>query len=337
MASLARYILVRALLIIPTILILYTLVFIIMRVIPGDPVQAALGTRYIPPEQLEALRHRHGLDKPYVVQYFDYLSRVIHGDFGESLVIEGRRIVDDIKDRFPATLELTIASFIVSVFIGMATGIIAALRRGGKIDSAMRLYSIVAYTLFIPWFGSILIMIFSLWLGVLPTSGRLDPRTSLHTVTGLYVLDSILTRNWSALKDAVSHLILPSLTLGVVLSGAYTRLVRANLSETLISDFIRAYRARGVRERRILMHALRNSLIPIVTMMGLQMAILLGGAVLTETTFSWPGMGSYLLEKVEVRDYTAVQGVVVFFSFMVGLLSLIVDTVYALIDPRIRY
>jgi len=306
-ASLARYILVRALLIIPTILILYTLVFIIMRVIPGDPVQAALGTRYIPPEQLEALRHRHGLDKPYVVQYFDYLSRVIHGDFGESLVIEGRRIVDDIKDRFPATLELTIASFIVSVFIGMATGIIAALRRGGKIDSAMRLYSIVAYTLFIPWFGSILIMIFSLWLGVLPTSGRLDPRTSLHTVTGLYVLDSILTRNWSALKDAVSHLILPSLTLGVVLSGAYTRLVRANLSETLISDFIRAYRARGVRERRILMHALRNSLIPIVTMMGLQMAVDTGAEQIVEMDADLSHPPSMLPELVRISKQEGVK------------------------------
>ncbi|MEB3861249.1 MAG: ABC transporter permease [Desulfurococcales archaeon] len=337
MAGLARYLLLRALLIIPTVLILYTLVFVIMRVIPGDPVQAALGTRYVPPEQLELLRERHGLNDPLYVQYFEYLAGVVRFDFGESLVIEGRKIADDIKDRFPATLELTIASFIVSVGIGMATGILAAVRRGSKLDTAMRVYSIVAYTLFIPWLGSILIMIFSLWLGLLPTHGRLDPRISLEHKTGLYVLDAILTQNWVALKDALAHLVLPALTLGIVLSGAYTRLVRANLSEALVSDFVRAYRARGVRERRILLHALRNSLIPVVTMMGLQMAILLGGAVLTETTFSWPGMGSYLLEKVEARDYTAVQGVVVFFSFMVGLISLIVDAIYALIDPRIRY
>ncbi len=337
MASLARYLMVRALLIIPTVLILYTLVFIVMRIIPGDPVQAALGTRYIPPEQLEILRQKHGLDKPYYVQYFEYLAGVLRFDFGESLVIEGRSITADILDRFPATLELTIFSFIVSVAIGLSTGIIAAVKRGSIIDSAMRVYSIVAYTLFIPWLGSILIIIFSLWLGLLPTHGRLSPKVELQEVTGLYVLDSIITRNWEALKDALAHLVLPSLTLGIVLSGAYTRLVRANMSEVLVSDFIRAYRARGVRERRILLHALRNSMIPIVTMMGLQMAILLGGAVLTETTFSWPGMGSYLLEKVEARDYTAVQGVVVFFSFMVGLISLIVDAIYALIDPRIRY
>ncbi|MCE4602157.1 MAG: ABC transporter permease [Desulfurococcales archaeon] len=337
MAGLARYLLIRALLIIPTVLILYTLVFVIMRVIPGDPVQAALGTRYIPPEQLELLRERHGLNDPLYVQYFKYLAGVVRFDFGESLVIEGRRIADDIKERFPATLELTIASFIVSVGIGLATGILAAVKRGSKLDTTMRVYSIVAYTLFIPWLGSMLIMVFSLWLGLLPTHGRLDPRISLDHKTGLYVLDSILAQNWVALKDALAHLILPSLTLGIVLSGAYTRLVRANLSDALVSDFVRAYRARGVSERRILLHALRNSLIPVVTMMGLQMAILLGGAVLTETTFSWPGMGSYLLEKVEARDYTAVQGVVVFFSFMVGLISLVVDAIYALIDPRIRY
>ncbi len=334
--GLFRYVVIRALAIIPTVLILFTLVFFIMRVIPGDPVQAALGTRYIPPEQLEALRERLGLDKPLHVQYIEYLSGVIHGDFGESMDIQGRPIIEDIKDRFPATLELSIFSFLVSVTIGLVTGIVAA-RRGGRVDVAMRVYSILAYTLFIPWFGSILIMIFSLKLDLLPTSGRIDPRISLEEVTGLYVLDSIITRNWAALKDVLAHLVLPSVTLGIVLSGAYTRLVRANLREVMQSDFIRAYRARGVRENKVLRHALRNSLIPVVTMMGLQMAILMGGAVLTETTFSWPGMGTYLLERVEARDYTAVQGVVVFFALMVGLISLIVDIIYALIDPRIRY
>ncbi|MEB3788085.1 MAG: ABC transporter permease [Desulfurococcales archaeon] len=334
--GLFRYIVIRALAIIPTVLILFTLVFFIMRVIPGDPVQAALGTRYIPPEQLEALRERLGLDKPLHVQYIEYLSGVIRGDFGESMDIQGRPIIEDIKDRFPATLELAVFSFLVSVTIGLVTGIVAA-RRGGRVDVAMRVYSILAYTLFIPWFGSILIMIFSLKLDLLPTSGRIDPRISLEEVTGLYVLDSIITRNWAALKDVLAHLVLPSVTLGIVLSGAYTRLVRANLREVMQSDFIRAYRARGVRENKVLRHALRNSLIPVVTMMGLQMAILMGGAVLTETTFSWPGMGTYLLERVEARDYTAVQGVVVFFALMVGLISLIVDIIYALIDPRIRY
>ncbi len=338
LGSIGRYILIRAILIIPTVLILYTIVFIILRIIPGNPVQAALGTRYIPEEQLQELMERHGLNKPLYEQYVEYLLGVIQLDFGESMVIEGREIWLDIKERFPATVELAVAGFLVSVFIGLVTGIIAALRKGSRVDVSLRIYSIVAYTLFIPWLGLMFQLVFGVWLGLLPTEGRIDRRNiQLEEVTGFYVLDSIITRNMDALVDVLEHLILPSLTLGIVLSGAYTRLVRANLSEVLNSDFIRSYRARGVRERRVLLHALRNSMVPIVTMMGLQMAILLGGAVLTETTFSWPGMGSYLVEKVQYRDYTAIQGVVVFYAFIVGLISLVVDVIYALIDPRIRY
>ncbi len=338
LGSIGRYIVIRASLIIPTVLILYTIVFIILRVIPGNPVQAALGTRYIPEEQLQELMERHGLNKPLYEQYIDYLIGVLRLDFGESMVIEGREIWLDIKERFPATVELAIAGFLVSVIIGLATGVVAALRRESKVDVSLRVYSIVAYTLFIPWLGLMFQLVFGVWLNLLPTEGRIDRRhVQLEEVTGFYVLDSIITRNMDAFVDVVEHLILPALTLGIVLSGAYTRLVRANLSEVLNSDFIRSYRARGVRERRVLLHALRNSMVPIVTMMGLQMAILLGGAVLTETTFSWPGMGSYLVEKVQYRDYTAIQGVVVFYAFIVGLISLIVDVIYALIDPRIRY
>jgi len=339
LGPLARYIMVRAALIIPTVLVLYTIVFIILRIIPGNPILASLGTRYIPPEQLQELMTKHGLDKPLVVQYFEYLWRVLHGDFGTSMVIENRPIWQDIKERFPATLELTIWGFSLSVLIGLVTGTIAALRKGSKIDSAMRLGSIVAYTLFIPWLGMMLQLVFGVWLGWLPTSGRLDARVaaSFEPITGIYTLDALITGNLTVFIDAVKHLILPALTLGIVLSGAYTRLVRTNLSEVLASDFVRAYKARGVRDSRILLHALKNAFIPIVTMMGLQFAILLGGAVLTETTFSWPGMGSYLLEKVTYRDYTAIQGVIIFFAFLVGIISLIVDVVYAIIDPRIRY
>ncbi len=337
LSPLASYILTRALLIIPTILILYTLVFIVLRVIPGNPIEAALGTRYIPEELKQQLAERLGLNKPLYVQYFEYLWNILHGDFGESLVIRGRPIWEDLKARFPATLELTIWGFTISVFLGLLTGTLAAVKRGSKIDTSMRIFSIVAYTLFIPWLGMMLQLVFGLWLGWLPTSGRLSARIELDTITGIYTLDAILTGNIPAFIDAVKHLILPSLTLGIVLSGAYTRLVRTNLSEVLASDFIRAYKARGIRDTKVLRHALKNAFIPIVTMMGLQFAILLGGAVLTETTFSWPGMGSYLLEKVTYRDYTAIQGAVIFFAFFVGLISLIVDVIYALIDPRIRY
>ncbi len=336
--GLGYYIAVRGLAIIPTILILYTVVFIILRVIPGDPVLAVVGTKNIPPEELQQLRHLAGLDKPLVVQYFSYLFNALHGDFGKTLAFpRGVSISNYIKIRFPATLELTIYSFIVSVAIGLITGSIAALKRGSKTDSFLKLYSIIAYTLFIPWFGLILQYVFSVKLGLLPVAGRIDPKIELHTITGLYTLDSILTRNWAALKSSLAHLVLPSITLGIVLSGAYTRLLRNNLVDILNMDFIRSYKARGVRERKIIVYAVKNAFLPIVTLMGLQFAILLGGAVLTESTFSWPGMGTFIVERISYRDYASIQGAVIFFAFLVGVVSLIVDVVYALLDPRIRY
>lgn len=334
--SLLRYIVVRALLIAPTVLILYTVVFIVLRVLPGDPVQAAIGVHYVPPEQLEELRRRLGLDKPLYVQYFEYLAGVLRGDFGESMIFQGRSVWMDIRERFPATVELSLAAFIVSAAIGFATGSIAAVK-GGVIDRAMRVYGILAYTLFIPWLGIMLQYIFSIKLGLLPSGGRIDPRVGLEEVTGFYLIDSIITGNIRAFISTLEHLMLPALTLGIVLSGAYTRVVRVHLAEALRSEVAIAYRARGLRESRVFTHALRNSMLPIVTLMGLQMALLLGGAVLTETTFSWPGLGSFLVERVELRDYTAIQGAVVFFAIIVGVTSLIVDVIYALIDPRIRY
>ena len=335
--GLARYVAVRAALIVPSVLILYTVAFIILRVLPGNPVLAVLGTRNIPEEQLRALEARLGLDKPLYVQYFDYLWRVLHGDFGESLVVSGHPIAADLRDKLPATIELALAAMVVSLGLGLATGLVAGLKRDTKIDAAMRVYGAITYTLFIPWLGLILQLVFAIWLGLLPVSGRIDPRTRLHPVTGFYVLDSIITGNLAALRDVLAHLVLPSLTLGLVLSGPYTRLLRNNLAAVLDSNFVLAYRARGVREARILRHAFRNAIIPVVTYAGLQFALLLGGAVLTETTFDWPGIGTYLVEKIQYRDYPAIQAVVLVFAFIVGLVSLVVDIVYAYLDPRIRY
>ncbi|MEB2835946.1 MAG: ABC transporter permease [Desulfurococcales archaeon] len=337
MAGLARYIAIRALLIIPTILILYTVVFIILRVIPGNPVEAVLGTHYVPPEVIKEEMHRLGLDKPLYVQYFDYLWRVLHGDFGESMVVRGRPIAADLKYRIPATIELITAGFLVSVLLGIGTGTLAAVKRGSRLDYAMRIYGIATYTLFIPWVGTLLILLFSVHLHWLPAGGRLSASVSLHRITGIYTLDALITGNWAAFADALKHLVLPAFTLGLVLSGPYTRLVRTNLSDVLQSDFIRMYRSRGLPEGKVLRYALRNALIPVVTYMGLQIAILMGGAVLTETTFSWPGLGSYLYQRISMRDYMAIQGTIVVFAFIVGIVSLLVDITYALIDPRIRY
>ncbi len=336
--GLGRYIVIRALLIIPMILILYTVVFFFLRVLPGNPVMAVVGAKNIPPEQLKALEHMAGLDKPYWVQYFDYLINLLHGDFGVTLAFPmGESVWHYIALRFPATLELTLWGFFFSVLFGLLTGVVGATRKGTKTDTAMRFYSIFVYTLFIPWFGMILQYFFGVVLHVLPTSGRIDPGLNLHTITGLYILDSILTGNWPAFVSSLKHIILPSLTLGIVLSGAYTRLVRNNMVEVLAQDFIRSYHARGVTDWKVTWYALKNAFIPVITLMGLQFAILLGGAVLTETTFSWPGMGTFLMDRIDYRDYTSIQGTVIFIAIFIGFISLIVDIIYALLDPRVKY
>ncbi len=339
MGSLLRYVALRALMIIPTVLILYTIVFVVLRVIPGDPVLAALGTKSVPPEELERLRAQLGLDKPLYAQYFEYLMGVLRLDFGESMVYQGRPVWRDIAERFPATLELAVFGFLASAVIGVAAGIAAVTARG-PLRALAGLYAVTGYTLFIPWLGLILIYFFAVNPVLpfrLPVGGRLSPEVGLREVTGLYVVDSIITGNPAALIDTLAHLVLPSLTLGIVLGSAYARLVRSHLREVLAGEVVAGYRARGLPEGLVMRHALRNTMVPIVTYMGLQFALLLGGAVLTETTFSWPGLGTLLLERIQLRDYTAIQGVVIFFAFMVGLVSLVVDVIYALLDPRIRY
>ena len=336
--GIGSYLLVRALMIIPTILILYTVVFIFLRILPGNPILAVIGTKNIPPAQLAHLRHMAGLDRPLYVQYLSYLVGVFHGDFGVTLAFpQGEPVWKYISLRFPATLELSIWAFAISVLLGLITGAVAAKNKGGIIDSSMRGYSIIVYVLFIPWFGMMLQYLFGITLHLLPTSGRIDPGISLQRITGLYVLDSLITMNQPALISSIVHLILPSITLGIVLSGAYTRLIRNNMVDVLSQDFIRAYHARGVRPWKITFYALKNAFIPVVTMMGLQFAILLGGAVLTETTFSWPGMGTFIVDRIGYRDYTSIEGTVVFFALLVGLVSLIVDLAYALLDPRVKY
>jgi len=337
MTSLRVYIITRALLTVPMIFILLTLVFVIMRILPGNPVLAIVGMKATP-ELIESLEKQLGLDKPWWVQYIDYISNLLRGDLGRSMIWGRRPVIAEIMDRFPATVELTIGGFIVSVILGLVTGVIAGVKPGGKIDATMRIYSIVVYTLFIPLIGMILQYIFGVQLKLFPVGGRIDPLVTPEHITGLYVLDAILTLNFPALISALKHLVLPSFTLGLVLSGVYTRLVRSSLIEVLSQDFIRACRSRGLSERVILYkHALKNALVPILTMMGLQFALLLAGAVLTETTFSWPGMGTFLMERIAYRDFTTVQGTIVFYAVFVALISLVVDVVYAYVDPRIRY
>jgi peptide/nickel transport system permease protein len=271
----------------------------------------------------------------------------------------GRPVTDDLKLKFPATLELAIASLFVTVVIGVSTGAYAAHKRRSVADYGFRIFSIIIWAVPVFWLGIMFQLVFGVYMGdwyktsdfaqqylvpifqdflPLPISGRIGNELTPRTITGLFILDSILTGNWASLTSALRYMILPAVTLGLYLSGVFTRLTRSNMLDVLREDFITAARARGIKERVVVYnHALKNAFIPILTMMGLQFAALLAGAVLTETTFSWPGMGLFMWERIGYRDFNSIQGSVVFFAILVAVVSLLVDIIYAWIDPRIRY
>lgn len=337
--GLRRYILTRIGLTLPMIFILGTLVFFVMRVIPGDPVSSALGPKGTP-EMLARIRTQLGLNDPLPVQYGRFLVDMVTLNFGNSLVGGHRPIVDEMSERFPATLELVIPASILALLIGILGGTFAASRRKRASDYSWRIYSVVIYSVPIFWLGLMLQLLFGVRLNWLPISGRIEPviGTSLQHITNLYTVDALITGNWPALVSVLEHLILPTVTLGLILSGVFVRMTRINVIETLQADYIAAGRARGLRERVLVYgHALKNAMIPVITLIGLQVAILLAGAVLTETVFSWPGMGRYLVERISSRDYTAVQSVITVFAMLVALISLAVDVIYSLVDPRVRY
>lgn len=274
---------------------------------------------------------------PFDSQYFIYLWDLLHGDLGTSMT-QRRPVLSEIADRFPATVELAVGGMIVTVLIGVSTGAFAAQKRRSPVDYGLRIFSIIIYSVPIFWLGLVLQMILGVRLGWLPVAGRIGPEMAPRQITGLYVLDSLLTGNATSLVSSIKYLIMPSLTLGLYLSGIFTRLTRSNMLDVLRQDYIVAARARGIPERVVVYkHALKNAFIPILTMMGLQFALLLAGAVLTETTFSWPGLGHMLVRRIYDRDFSTIQGTIVVFAFLVAGVSLLVDIIYAYIDPRIRY
>jgi peptide/nickel transport system permease protein len=338
-SSLRNFLITRVLLTIPMVLILITMIFFIMRILPGDPIRSQLGPK-VSEEQANALRESLGLNRPLIVQYVDFIWDMVRLDFGNALTQGGRPIRDELAERLPATIELSIPAMVFTALFGILSGAYAAKHRKKPVDYGIRLFSIIVYSIPIFFMGLAFQIIFSVRLPILPLAGRMDALllANFHSPTNFYVLDAVLTQNWPALRSALLHLVLPSLTLGLALTGVFVRLTRVNMIETLQSDFITAGRARGLPEGRLVYkHALRNTFIPILTLIGLQFAILLAGAVLTETTFSWPGMGRYLVERIELRDYTAVQSTIGVFALFVGIISLLMDALYAFIDPRIRY
>ncbi len=338
--SLRRYIINRLLLTIPMVLILSSLVFLVLRVLPGDPVTSSLGPRGTE-ELREQLRLELGLKDPLYVQYFRFLGEVFTLDLGTSLVGGKRPVVDEISERLPATLELIVPAMFFAMLVGVLPGAVAGHLRKRPADYGLRLYSILIYSIPIFWLGLLLQLLFSVRLDWTPIAGRMDPLirlTMTSNPTNLRTVDSALAGNWVAFRNALHHLILPVSTLGLALSGVFVRLTRINLIEVLQEDFITAARARGIFERVVVyVHGLKNAFIPIVTLIGLQFAILLAGAILTETVFSWPGMAQYLVDGIRDRDYPIVQGVIVMFALFVALISLAVDILYAYLDPRIRF
>ena len=338
MKNLLRYVITRVLLTIPMLFILLTLVFVVLRVMPGDPVSALIGG-HAPERVIQEQKEKLGLNRPLIIQYFEYLGQLARMDLGTSMVYN-QKVTQPIKEKLPATLELTVFGMLFTLLIGIPLGAYAASKRRTGQDFGIRLYGIVFYCIPVFWMGLMLQLIFGVFLNWLPISGRTGPRVFASTfeLTGFYIIDTLMRLDLAAFADVLVNLLLPSLTLGLVLSGIFVRLTRANMLDILRSDYVLAARARGIPERKVVYrHALKNAFIPILTMLGLQFAILLSGAILTENTFSWPGIGRLLVERIYLRDYPTVQGVIAVFAIMVSAISLLVDLIYAGIDPRVRY
>ncbi|MEQ9623858.1 ABC transporter permease [Coleofasciculus chthonoplastes] len=333
-----HYIIKRLLNLLPVLLGITLLVFLFLHLIPGDPATVMLGERATP-EQVEALREQLGLNQPLPLQYLTFLNNLLHLDFGTS-IISGIPIIDEIKTRFPATFELSLAAMIVAVILGIPAGVLAAVYKNRPADNLTMIGSLLGVSMPVYWLGLLLIYLFAITLNWFPPSGRISIEAGLtfQPITGFYILDAILKLDINILQDVLSHLILPALTLGTIPLAILARITRSSLLEVLSQDYIRTARAKGIPEHWVILrHGLKNALLPVVTIIGLQFGTLLGGAILTETIFSWPGIGSWIYEGILARDYPVVQGGVVVVSIIFVLVNLIVDISYGLVDPRIKY
>jgi peptide/nickel transport system permease protein len=334
-----QYYLAARLLLAPLMLwTIVTLVFFLLKATPGDPADAFLGNRAS--DEVKAdLRKQLGLNEPIYVQYFSYLWKILQGDFGTSITSSGKKVLMVIQENFPATLELAIGSMIIAFVVGVTVGTISASRPGTISEASGRLFGIISYSLPIFWVGMLLQLVFAVQLHIFPLGGRFPANlTPPAKITGLYTIDSLLHFDLASFFVSIHHLALPCLTLGVLLSGIFERIVRVNLKQSMKAEYVEAARARGIPEQKILIsHALKNAMIPVITVLGLTTASLLGGAVLTEVTFSWPGLASQLYEAISNRDYPTVQGIMVFFAAIVVIASILIDLINAWIDPRIKY
>ncbi|MBV9786440.1 MAG: ABC transporter permease subunit [Acidisphaera sp.] len=331
-----RFLLRRIGLIIPTFVGVTLLTFAMIHLVPGDPVEVRSGEHGIAPERLAILRHEMGLDQPLWKQFLHYEGQVASGDLGTSVVTQDSVWTEFIQ-LFPATVELSVCAILFAIAVGLPLGVIAAAKRGTGFDYTLMGASVTGASMPIFWWGLMMILVFSVALGWTPVSGRISDQFYVQPITGFMLIDSWFSDDAGAFRSAASHLILPTIVLGTVPLATVARMTRSSMLEVLGEDYIRTARAKGLGRFRVIgVHALRNALIPVVTVIGLQTGALLGGAILTETIFSWPGVGHWLVEAIQRRDYPVLQGGVLLVAVLVMLVNLGVDLAYGLLNPRIR-
>jgi len=327
----------RLALIIPTFVGVTLIAFALIRLIPGDPVENLSGERGMDPARRERLLHEFGLDRPLPVQYAEYVGQVLRGDLGTSLTTH-EPVLQEFLTLFPATVELAFFALLFAVVVGLPAGIVAALKRNTVADYAVMGVSLAGYSMPIFWWALLLILFFSVHLGWTPVSGRIAVQFDVPAVTGFMLVDALRSGEPGAFRSAVSHLILPAIALGTIPLAVIARMTRSSMLEVLREDYVRTVRAKGLsRWRVVVVHALRNALIPVITVIGLQVGLLLSGAILTETIFSWPGIGNWLIHGVQSRDYPVVQGGILLVATIVISVNLVVDLLYGVVNPRIRH
>ena len=331
-----RFVVRRLLLLVPILIGLSILVFVWIRALPGSPADSLLGERATP-ELVKEYNERFGLDDPVYVQYWRYVKTTSHFDFGVSVATH-RNVSDEIKERFPATVELALAAMLFATLLGIPLGFVAAKKYGGAIDHASLFASLIGVSIPVFFLAILLKYVFAVRLGWLPSVGRIDVESDVEHPTNFYVVDAIITRDWATLRDVLAHLVLPAIALGSIPLAIITRITRASVLDVQNEDYVRTARAKGLAPRTVdRRHILRNALLPISTIIGLQVGLLLSGAILTETVFAFPGMGSWLREAIFNRDYPVLQGGILFLALVFVIVNLLVDISYAIINPRIRY
>jgi dipeptide transport system permease protein len=331
-----RFLLTRLSLVIPTFFGMTLLAFFLIRLVPGDPIETMAGERGIDAARHAKLIQEYGFDKPVLVQYGIYIGRVLHGDLGKSIITQ-EPVIREFAALFPATIELAVCAILFALLLGIPAGIIAAVKRNSVFDHGVMATSLTGYSMPIFWWGLLLILLFSVQLGWTPVSGRLDVLYFIEPKTGFLLIDSLLSDDKGAFLSAVKHLILPTIVLGTNPLAVVARMTRSAMLEVLGEDYIRTARAKGLPPFKVIgVHALRNALIPVVTVIGLQVGVLFTGAILTETIFSWPGVGKWLIEAINRRDYPVLQGGMLLLGVIVMTVNLLVDVAYGFINPRIR-